>query len=85
MDMKKISKIPSCGKDFDFTGKQVVVGAKQLKKAVANGRAKYVFLAENADPAVTEPLEAMCSEKDILIHWVFDTFSLPSIVTSFES
>ena len=70
MDMKKISKIPSCGKDFDFTGKQVVVGAKQLKKAIAKGRAEYVFLAENADPAVTEPLAELCESGNIQIHWV---------------
>ena len=70
MDMKKISKIPSCGKDFDLTGKQVVVGAKQLKKAVAKGRAEYVFLAENADPAITEPIAEMCIGGNIQVHWV---------------
>ena len=70
MDMKKISKIPSCGKDFDLTGKQVVVGSKQLKKAIAKGRAEYVFLAENADPAITEPLAELCESGNIQIHWV---------------
>ena len=70
MDMKKISKIPQCGVQPDFTGKKVVVGAKQLKKALRNGRAEYVFLAENADPAVTEPIEALCKSGGIPIHWV---------------
>ena len=70
MDMKTISKIPPCGIELDFTGKQVVVGAKQLKKALAKGRAKYVFLAENADPAVTEPIAALCESGNIQIHWV---------------
>ena len=66
MDMKKECKIPKCGID----GEKIVVGTKQLKKALLNGRAKYVFLAENADPAVTDPIEEMCREKDIHITWV---------------
>jgi len=47
-----------------------VVGAKQLKKAVKAGRVRFVFLAENADPAVTEPLEKLCIENHIPITWV---------------
>ena len=47
-----------------------MVGAKQLKKAVKAGRVRYVFLAENADPAVTEPLEALCTANHIQITWV---------------
>ena len=41
-----------------------------LKKAVKAGRVKYVFLAENADPAVTEPLEELCTANHIQITWV---------------
>ena len=48
----------------------MVVGARQLKKAVKAGRAKYVFLAENADPAVTEPLAELCTANHIQITWV---------------
>ena len=48
----------------------LVVGAKQLKKAVKAGRVRYVFLAENADPAVTEPLEQLCTDNHIQITWV---------------
>ena len=70
MDMKKDSKIPKCGVLPDLTGRQIVVGAKQLKKAVRSGRAKYVFLADNADPAVTEPLEKLCADNHIHITWV---------------
>ena len=70
MDMKKISKIPQCGVAPDLTGKRVIVGSKQLKKALLSGRAKYVFLAENADPAITEPLEALCQGGNIQFHWV---------------
>ena len=70
MDKKKDCKIPQCGVLPDLTKEQIVVGTKQLKKAVASGRARYVFLAENADPAITEPLEEMCSKSNIQITWV---------------
>ena len=56
MDKRKDCKIPKCGRLPNLAEMPLVVGAKQLKKAVKAGRAKYVFLAENADPAVTEPL-----------------------------
>ena len=70
MDMKKTSKIPNCGELPDLSKRKVVVGAKQLKKAVAAGRARCVFLAENADPAITEPLAELCGEWNIQIAWV---------------
>ena len=70
MDMKRNGKIPNCGKLADLRNTNFVVGAKQLKKAVQGGRAKCVFLAENADPAVTEPLEMLCIRNHIPITWV---------------
>ena len=70
MDMQKNSKIPKCGIQPYIAGKQVVVGAKQLKKALLGSRAAYVFLAENADPAVTEPIEMLCNSHNIQIYWV---------------
>ena len=70
MDMKKKSKIPNCGSLPDLTKMKLVVGAKQLKKAVKAGQVRYVFLAENADPAVTEPLEVLCTANHIQIAWV---------------
>ena len=70
MDMKMKSKIPQCGEVPDLSKQQIVVGSKQLKKAVAAGRARYVFLAENADPALTESIALMCRQKNIQIAWV---------------
>ena len=70
MDMKKNSKIPKCGVLPDLKQKKVVVGSKQLKKAVKAGRVRFVYLAENADPAVTEPLETLCADNQIQITWV---------------
>ena len=68
--MKKNSKIPKYGKLPDPDKETVVVGAKQLKKAVRAGAVRYVYLAENADPAVTEPLEELCQRNHIHITWV---------------
>ena len=70
MDKTKDCRIPKCGIPVNLSEMKIVVGAKQLKKAVKAGRVKYVFLAENADPAVTEPLEDLCSELHIQITWV---------------
>ena len=70
MDMKKKSKIPEYGSLPDLSKMKVVVGTKQLKKAVNSGSARYVFLAENADPADTEPLEELCKQNQIQITWV---------------
>ena len=70
MDKKKDCKIPKCGNAAAFPEGSFVVGAKQLKKAVRAGRVEYVFLAENADPAVTEPLERLCADNFIHIIWI---------------
>ena len=47
-----------------------VVGAKQIRKALNAGRAKAVFLAQNADPAITEPLAAVCQQNNVEFVWV---------------
>ena len=70
MDKKKDCKIPKYGMLQSLNNKRCVVGSKQLKKAVKAGRARYVFLAENADPAVTEPLAILCTANHIQITWV---------------
>ena len=70
MDKRKDCKIPKYGKLPNLANQNLVVGAKQLKKAVKAGRVRYVFLAENADPAVTEPLEILCTANHIQITWV---------------
>ena len=70
MDTKKDSKIPECGDLAKLRGNKVVVGTKQLKKAMLAGTAKCVFLAENADPRLTEPIESMCLEAMVPYTWV---------------
>lgn len=70
MDTKKDSKIPKCGSLPDISKERIVVGAKQLRKALNSGRAQRVFLAENADPAITEPIAKACEENSIPYTWV---------------
>lgn len=61
--------IPSCG-DLQAGKRRMVVGAKQLRKAVLAGGAFRVYLARNADPALLAPLEQLCKEKNISVTWV---------------
>ena len=42
-----------------------VVGVKQTRRAINDGKAARVFLAEDADPRVTDPIEVMCREQSI--------------------
>ena len=51
-------------------GKQLAVGARQLKKALAAGRTKQVFLARNADPVLTEPIAELCRRQEAEVLWV---------------
>ena len=53
-----------------LSGHSFVVGAKQLRKALKNGKANYVFLASNADPAITEPIAALCQLNKVDFAWV---------------
>lgn len=47
-----------------------VAGIKQTRKAILKGSAASVLLAENADPDLTEPLQAMCLERGIPVKWI---------------
>lgn len=42
-----------------------VVGVKQSRKAIREGRARRVYLADDADPAVTGPIAAECAAAGI--------------------
>ena len=70
MDTKDVSMIPECRDLAILANSKVVVGAKQLKKALTKGIATKVFLAKNADPVITEPLEALCLANHIPCHWI---------------
>ena len=70
MDTIKDCKIPECGNLEILRKNKVVVGAKQLRKAMQKGTVRCVFLAENADPAITEPIAAACQADQISCAWV---------------
>ena len=42
-----------------------VAGVKQSCKAIREGRARRVYLADDADPALTEPIAAQCAAAGI--------------------
>ena len=42
-----------------------VVGVKQSRKAIREGRARRVLLASDADPAITGPIAAECAAAGI--------------------
>ena len=48
---------------------KMVVGAKQMRKALTSGKARRVYLARNADPAITEPLVALCRQNGVSYAW----------------
>ncbi|NCE65721.1 50S ribosomal protein L7ae-like protein [Pseudoflavonifractor sp. 524-17] len=42
-----------------------VVGVKQTRRALGDGKAAQVFLAEDADPRITQPVEAICAQQGV--------------------
>lgn len=46
-----------------------VAGVKQTRRALQDGRAKELFLAQDADPALTQPLAQLAQEKGIPVQW----------------
>lgn len=46
-----------------------VVGVKQTRRALNDGRAVAVFLARDADPAITEPLAELAGNRGIAVNW----------------
>jgi len=42
-----------------------VVGIKQSRRAIREGRAAKVLLAANADPALIEPIARLCREQAV--------------------
>ncbi len=47
-----------------------VVGIKQLRKALSAGTAKKVFVALDADPALTNPIVGQCQTAHITVTMV---------------
>ena len=48
----------------------IIVGTKQLRKGLNRGGVQRVYLALDADPAITLPLEEMCLQRQVECVWV---------------
>ena len=42
-----------------------IIGIKQLRRALSSGSVRKVFLAEDADPRLTEPVQILCETQGI--------------------
>ena len=49
----------------ELASQEKVIGVKQSRKAIREGRAKRVYLACDADPAITDPGAESCAEAGI--------------------
>ena len=49
----------------ELASQEKVIGVKQSRKAVREGRACQVYLACDADPALTEPVAEHCAQVGI--------------------
>jgi large subunit ribosomal protein L7A len=49
----------------ELASQDKVVGVKQSRKAIRGGNVKRVFLACDADPAITDPVAESCQESGI--------------------
>lgn len=70
MSTQKDKKTADTASLKTLSGQNRVVGAKQIRKALNAGKAQKVFLAKNADPAMTEPLAAACQQNRVECVWV---------------
>lgn len=52
------------------TAQRITVGTKQTLKKVLAGETAVVYLAEDADATIVEPLKKLCEERGIPITFV---------------
>ena len=70
MDMQTDCQSTGDIRPSEMARHRVVVGAKQLRKALLSGSAQQVYLARNADPALTEPIAALCQNYNVPYTWI---------------
>lgn len=49
----------------ELASKDKVIGVKQSRKVLREGHAQQLYLACDADPAITEPLALLCQGQNI--------------------
>ncbi len=52
----------------ELSKRSVVTGVRQVRRALAGGRARELYLACDADPALVEPLAAQAREQGLTVH-----------------
>ena len=70
MDTQIDNHIAGNSLNRELPRQKFVVGAKQLRKALCSGIVCCVYLAENADPAITEPILALCQQQGVDYKWI---------------
>ena len=54
----------------ELNTKEKIVGIKQLRKALADGRARKVFTADDADPKLIDPILDQCAVSGVEVEHV---------------
>ena len=54
----------------ELTNSARVVGVKQVRRALANGRVRRLYLAQDADPQLTRPLAEQAREQGVEAVWL---------------
>jgi len=49
----------------ELASKEKVIGVKQSRKAIRDGRARLVYIACDANPAITGPVAVSCAEAGV--------------------
>lgn len=57
-----------------------VVGVKQVRRALADGRVQQLFVARDADPHLTQPLERQAEEQGLSVN---RTYSMKALGSAF--
>ena len=70
--MDTLIKRDSLGPDSlkNLSDHRILVGTKQLKKALKRENVCFVLLARDADPVITEDLEQICLQQNVNCAWV---------------
>ena len=53
----------------ELTRADKVVGAKQVRRTLASGRTKRLYLAKDADPQLTQPLVDEAGKRGVEVVW----------------
>ncbi len=52
---------------LDLQGKKKTVGRKQSQRAILDGKAETIFLADNADAHIRQDVQRLCEEAGVPI------------------